>query len=60
MLAEGLKKGFGVGVSGSRVSRQGERCEGFDYRIYHRFHPQAELAYLEHTRLPPDEPDQWS
>jgi hypothetical protein len=35
----------------------GERCDGFDYRIYHRFHQQAELAYLEHTRLPPDEPD---
>ena len=28
----------------------GERCDGFDYRIYHRFHQQAELAYLEHTR----------
>ena len=35
----------------------GERCDGFDYRIYHRFHQQAELAYLEHTRLPLDEPD---
>jgi hypothetical protein len=35
----------------------GERCDGFDYRIYHRFHQQAELAYLEHTRPPPDEPD---
>ena len=35
----------------------GERCDGFDYRIYHRFHQQAELAYLEHTRLPPNEPD---
>jgi len=34
----------------------GERCDGFDYRIYHRFHQQAELAYLEHTRLPSDEP----
>ena len=35
----------------------GERCDGFDYRIYPRFHQQAELVYLEHTRLPPDEPD---
>ena len=35
----------------------GKRCDGFDYRIYHRFHQQAELAYLEHTRLPSDEPD---
>jgi hypothetical protein len=35
----------------------GERCEGLDYRIYPRFHQQAELAYLEHTRPPPDEPD---
>jgi cation transport regulator ChaC len=35
----------------------GERCEGVDYRIYPGFHPQAELAYLEHTRLPPAEPD---
>jgi hypothetical protein len=35
----------------------GERGEGFDYRIYPRFHQQAELAYLEPTRLPPDEPD---
>ena len=35
----------------------GERCDGFDYRIYHRFHQQAELAYLEHTRLLSDEPD---
>ena len=35
----------------------GECCEGFDYRIYPRFHQQAELAYLEHTRLPLDEPD---
>ena len=35
----------------------GERCDGFDYRIYHRIHQQAELAYLEHTRLPSDEPD---
>ena len=35
----------------------GDRCDGFDYRIYHRFHQQAELAYLEHTRPPPDELD---
>jgi DDE superfamily endonuclease len=35
----------------------GDRCDGFDYRIYHRFHQQQELAYLEATRLSPDEPD---
>jgi hypothetical protein len=35
----------------------GERCDGFDYRIYPRFHQQAELAYLEHTRPAPAEPD---
>ena len=34
-----------------------ERCDGFDYRVYPRFHPQAELAYLEHIRPPPDELD---
>ncbi len=39
----------------------GDRCDGFDYRIYHRFHQSQELAYLEATRLSPDEPDrqQW-
>jgi Transposase DDE domain len=39
----------------------GDRCDGWDYRIYHRFHQSQELAYLEATRLPPDEPDrqQW-
>jgi Transposase DDE domain len=39
----------------------GDRCDGFDYRIYHRFHQSQELAYLEAMRLPPDEPDrqQW-
>jgi hypothetical protein len=39
----------------------GDRCDGFDYRIYHRFHQQQELAYLEATRLSPAEPDrqQW-
>jgi SRSO17 transposase len=39
----------------------GDRCDGFDYRIYHRFHQEQELAYLEAMRLPPDEPDrqQW-
>jgi hypothetical protein len=35
----------------------GDRCDGFDYRIYHRFHQQEELAYLEHTRPSVDEPD---
>ena len=34
-----------------------ERCDGFDYRVYHRFHQQAELAYLEPIRPPPDELD---
>jgi hypothetical protein len=39
----------------------GDRCDGFDYRIYHRFHQSQELAYLEAMRLSPDEPDrqQW-
>jgi hypothetical protein len=39
----------------------GDRCDGFDYRIYHRFHQQQELAYLEAPRLSPAEPDrqQW-
>jgi hypothetical protein len=36
----------------------GERCEGFDYRIYPRFHHEQELAYLQATRPPPDELDQ--
>jgi hypothetical protein len=35
----------------------GDRCDGFDYRIYHRFHQKEELAYLEATRLEADEPD---
>jgi SRSO17 transposase len=34
-----------------------ERCDGFDYRIYHRFFKEEELAYLEHTALPPEETD---
>jgi hypothetical protein len=29
----------------------GDRCEGFDYRIYHRFHQEQELAYLQATQL---------
>ena len=35
----------------------GERCDGFDYRIYHRFHQEQELAYLQATRPSPDELD---
>ena len=35
----------------------GERCDGFDYRLYHRFHQKEELAYLEYTQLSADEPD---
>ena len=33
----------------------GERCDGFDYQIYHRFHQEQELAYLQATRPSPDE-----
>jgi hypothetical protein len=35
----------------------GERCDGFDYPIYPRFHPEQELAYLQATRPSPDELD---
>ena len=35
----------------------GERCDGFDYQIYHRFHQEQELAYLRATRPSPDELD---
>jgi hypothetical protein len=35
----------------------GDRCDGFDYRIYHRFHPEQELAYLQATRPSPEEGD---
>jgi hypothetical protein len=35
----------------------GERCDGFDYRIYPRFHQEQELAYLQATRPSPDELD---
>jgi hypothetical protein len=35
----------------------GERCDGFDYRIYQRFHQEQELAYLQATRPSPDELD---
>ena len=35
----------------------GKRCEGFDYRIYPRFHQEQELAYLQATQPSPDELD---
>jgi hypothetical protein len=35
----------------------GERCEGFDYQIYHRFHQEQELAYLHARRPSPEELD---
>lgn len=35
----------------------GERCDGFDYRIYHRFHQEQELAYLQAMRPSPEEGD---
>jgi hypothetical protein len=35
----------------------GDRCEGFDYRIYHRFHQEQELPYLQATRPAPEEGD---
>ena len=35
----------------------GDRCDGFDYRIYHRFHQEQELAYLQATRPSPEEGD---
>jgi hypothetical protein len=35
----------------------GDRCEGFDYRIYPRFHQEQELAYLQATRPSPEEGD---
>jgi hypothetical protein len=28
----------------------GKRCDGYDYRIYHRFYQEQELAYLQATR----------
>jgi len=34
-----------------------ERCDGFDDRLYHRFHQREEWAYLEYTQLSADEPD---
>ena len=33
----------------------GERCDGFDYPIYPRFHQEQELAYLQATRPSADE-----
>jgi hypothetical protein len=35
----------------------GDRCDGFDYRIYPRFHQEQELAYLQATRPSPEEGD---
>jgi hypothetical protein len=35
----------------------GDRCDGFDYRISHRFHQEQELAYLQATRPAPEEGD---
>ena len=35
----------------------GDRCDEFDYRIYHRFHQEQELAYLQATRPSPEEGD---
>jgi hypothetical protein len=35
----------------------GDRCDGFDDRLSHRFHQQEEVAYLEYTQLSADEPD---
>lgn len=38
----------GIQIVTSAISVE-ERCDGFDYRIYHRFHQEAEEAYLQHT-----------
>jgi SRSO17 transposase len=38
----------GIQVVTSAISCN-DRCDGFDYRIYHRFHQQAEEAYLQYA-----------
>ncbi len=35
-----------------------DRCDGFDYRIYHRFFKEQELRYLAYTRPSQNETDQ--
>lgn len=39
----------GIQLVTSAISTD-ERCDGFDYRIYHRFFKEAEEAYLQFTR----------